>query len=126
MSHAVHLCVLYSVWCYPEGTDEVVISATIGRAVVGVHHHHHHLILVGLATPLISSPPQRGDEGQRVAEKCVERLHAVDEVVKVESHRLTFEHGWVKCILPETTLPHKDKVVGLDTSFETPLRGVGL
>ena len=111
---AVEFAVLNAVGSHPQCTDEVVVGATIGGAVEGIHDHDHHLILVGLGTG------QR--ELQRVAEEMIERFDALLKILQVEAHGMAIEGRRILQVVAEAPLPEKDEVVGLRRALVAPLR----
>lgn len=105
MGQAVELAVLYAVGGYPKGANEIVVGATVGRALKRVVDHDHHLVTVGLTTGQA--------EAERVAEEMIEILHTVLEALKVEAHGMAFELWRVGRIVAKAFLPEEHEVACL-------------
>ena len=105
MGQAVELAVLYAVGGYPKGANEIVVGATVGRALKRVVDHDHHLVTVGLTTGQA--------EAERVAEEMIEILHTVLEALKVEAHGMAFELWRVGGIVAKAFLPEEHEVACL-------------
>ena len=80
MRKAVELAVLYTVGRHPQCTDEIVVSASVGRTLKAVVQHDHHLVTSRVRTePLF-----------RYAEKADLFLKQIIRSVKKESFGFAF------------------------------------
>ena len=115
MRKAVELAVLYTVGRHPQCTDEIVVSASVGRTLKAVVQHDHHLVTVGLAAG-------KG-ETERIAEIAVEMLHARLKVRQVHTHIVAIKLRSTGKVVAKSFLPKEHEVVGLGRTLPTPPRG---
>ena len=116
MGDAVEPGVLHAVGCYPQGSDDSIVVASIGGAFERIVEHDHHAVPVGVGAWF--------DELELVFVVVVEGLYALEQVGQVHLHAVPVEVRRLAEVRAEGLFPKDDDVVSIGAAGEAP-SGVG-